>query len=299
MMESHALEEKEMEIQQAMLINRTGIMTNPELSAELIQGAKETIPSSEGDGEQIAANRAEYLSEALPIGSPPLPLPNGEDGAEEALAEQLGGLPVLLDKLGERLAFERQGTRLYEALVHKCESMEMQDDAGPTVEELKHICEEELQHFRLLQKAITALGGDATVMTPSADIAGVLSHGVVQIVSDPRTTIAQTLQAMLTAELADNDGWQMLQELAAEVGQTDLEEQCQKAFEEEQEHLEKVRGWLSAMTLDEAALMADEEALAEAGGEVGEKEEPGKKSKQTRKKSAKSSRSSKGKKKRK
>jgi hypothetical protein len=298
-MESHAVKENETEIEQEMLINRTGIMTNPELSAELILGAKETIPSSEGNGQQIAASRAEYLSEALPIGSPPLPMRMGEEGAEESLSEQLEGLPVLLDKLGERLAFERQGTRLYEAFVHKCESMEMEDDGGPTVEELQHICEEELQHFKLLQKAITKLGGDATVMTPCADVAEVLSHGVVQIVTDPRTTIAHTLQAMLNAELADNDGWQMLQELAAELGQTDLEEQCRKALEEEQEHLEKVRGWLAAATLDEATLMTEDRAVAEEGAEAGEKEEQRKKSKQTRKKSAKSSRSAKGKKKRK
>jgi hypothetical protein len=298
-MESHAVKENETEIEQEMLINRTGIMTNPELSAELILGAKETIPSSEGNGQQIAASRAEYLSEALPIGSPPLPMRMGEEGAEESLSEQLEGLPVLLDKLGERLAFERQGTRLYEAFVHKCESMEMEDDGGPTVEELQHICEEELQHFKLLQKAITKLRGDATVMTPCADVAEVLSHGVVQIVTDPRTTIAHTLQAMLNAELADNDGWQMLQELAAELGQTDLEEQCRKALEEEQEHLEKVRGWLAAATLDEATLMTEDRAVAEEGAEAGEKEEQRKKSKQTRKKSAKSSRSAKGKKKRK
>jgi rubrerythrin len=294
-MKSHAVKETEMEIERNMVINRTGIMTNPELSAELIQGAKETIPSSEGDGEQIAVSRAEYLSEALAIGSPPLPSANDGDAADQALPEELEGLPVLLDKLGERLVFERQGTRLYEAFLHKCESMQIDDGAGPTVEELQHICEEELQHFKLLQKTIAALGGDATVMTPSADVAGVLSHGVVQIVSDPRTTIVQTLQAMLTAELADNDGWQMLKELAAKLGQTDLERQCRKAFEEEQEHLEKVRGWLSAMTLDEAA---HDGALAEAGGDMGEKEQ-GKKSKQTRKKSAKRSRSSQAKKKRK
>lgn len=298
-MESHAVKENEIEIEQEMLINRTGIMTNPELSAELILGAKETIPSSEGNGQQIAISRAAYLSEALPIGSLPLPTGMGDEGAEESFTEQLEGLPVLLDKLGERLAFERQGTRLYEAFLHKCESMEMGDDGGPTVEELQHICEEELQHFKLLQRAITALGGDATVMTPCADVAGVLSQGVVQIVTDPRTTIAQTLQAMLNAELADNDGWQMLEELAAELGQTDLEEQCRKAFEEEQEHLEKIREWLVAATLDEATLRPEDRALAEQGAEAGEKEGQRKKSRQTRKKSAKSSRSSKGKKKRK
>jgi Mn-containing catalase len=70
---------------------------------------------------------------------------------------------------------------------------------GPSSEDLNHIYIEELEHFKLLQKAIANLGGDATVQTPSADVVGVLSHGIVQVVSDPRTTIPQTLQAVLSA----------------------------------------------------------------------------------------------------
>lgn len=235
---------------QEILGNRTGIMTNPELSIEMIEGAKQTTPSSQGDATELASVRSEYIEEGVPIGSSPIMLEVSEDGESVG---QFDGLAVLLDKLGERLAFERQGTRLYEAFLQKCESLTLEDASGPTIEELRHICEEELEHFHLLQNAIIALGGDATVQTPSADVAGVLSHGVMQVVSDPRTTIPQTLQAMLTAELVDNDGWQMLQDLAAELGQDDLETQCGKAYEEEQEHLEKVREWLTSMTMDEAS----------------------------------------------
>jgi rubrerythrin len=235
---------------QEILGNRTGIMTNPELSIEMIEGAKQTVPTSQGDATEMAAVKTEYIEEAVPIGSSPVMVEVSENGESVG---QFDGLAVLLDKLGERLAFERQGTRLYEAFLQKCDSLTLEDASGPSVEELRHICEEELEHFHLLQNAITALGGDATVQTPSADVAGVLSHGVMQVVSDPRTTIPQTLQAMLTAELVDNDGWQMLQDLAAELGQDDLEEQCRKAYEEEQEHLEKVRDWLTSMTMDEAS----------------------------------------------
>jgi rubrerythrin len=235
---------------QEILGNRTGIMTNPELSIEMIEGAKQTVPSSQGDATALASVKAEYIEEAVLIGSSPEMVEVSENGDSVGEFE---GLAVLLDKLGERLAFERQGTRLYEAFLQKCESLNLDSASGPSAEELRHICEEELEHFHLLQNAITALGGDATVQTPSADVAGVLSHGVMQVVSDPRTTIPQTLQAMLTAELVDNDGWQMLQDLAAELGQDDLEEQCGKAYEEEQEHLEKVREWLTSMTMDEAS----------------------------------------------
>ena len=248
-METHQIDVQS-DSKQEILGNRTGIMTNPELSIEMIEGSKQTVPSSQGDATELASVRSEYIEEGVPIGSSPVMVEVSEDGESVG---QFDGLAVLLDKLGERLAFERQGTRLYEAFLQKCEALTLEDASGPSVEELRHICEEELEHFHLLQNAITALGGDATVQTPSADVAGVLSHGVMQVVSDPRTTIPQTLQAMLTAELVDNDGWQMLQELAAELGQDDLEEQCGKAYEEEQEHLEKVREWLTSMTMDEAS----------------------------------------------
>jgi rubrerythrin len=296
------METHEMDVQsdskQEILGNRTGIMTNPELSIEMIEGAKQTVPSSQGDATEMASVKAEYIEEAVPIGSSPVMVEVSEDGESVG---QFDGLAVLLDKLGERLAFERQGTRLYEAFLQKCESLTLEESSGPSVEELRHICEEELEHFHLLQNAIIALGGDATVQTPSADVAGVLSHGVMQVVSDPRTTIPQTLQAMLTAELVDNDGWQMLQDLAAELGQDDLEEQCRRAYEEEQEHLEKVRDWLTSMTMEEVS--GSTEGLEASELEASEQEEAPQQKRSakasTRSRKTKSSSSSKSKKKKK
>src|SRR5689334_21821132 len=129
--------------EQELLLNRTGIMTHAELAAELIQGAKEAEPSSEADPSELAENRAEYLEQALPIGSKPMPVTEEEtmnEQQEEGGALEPQALPLLLDKLGERLAFERQGTRLYEAVLQKCELLGEQD-GGPTVAELRHIHE--------------------------------------------------------------------------------------------------------------------------------------------------------------
>ena len=264
-------------------VNRTGIMTNPQLSAELINGAEETEPSSEGDATDLAVIRETYISEAVPIGSVPVVLEVSGDGESEGRFE---GIEGLLDKLGERLVFERQGTRLYETVLQKCEALVVEDEAGPSIEDLQHICDEELEHFKMLQQAITKLGGDATMQTPSADIAGVLSLGMVQVVSDPRTTVPQMLQALLNAELLDNDGWQLLGDLAAELGQDELEEQCRKALEEEQEHLEKVREWVLSMAFDQAVAGAqleeeeDEAASEQVSDEQGNKSRTGKKLKQ-------------------
>ncbi len=243
--DSEGVEELEQE-----LVNRTGIMAHPEMSAELIQGVEAMILSGDGDAAEIAEMRSEYLEEALPIGSEPLRVLDNE--ADQELAESTEARTVLLDKLGERLAFERQGTRLYEAMLQKFELLGLEAESGPSAADLRHICDEEFEHFRMLQQAIVGLGGDATVLTPSADVAFVLSKGAVEIVVDPRTTLAQCLQALLSAELADNDGWQMLSQLSTELGLAELEIQCQTALQEEQEHLEQVREWLLAATLEQA-----------------------------------------------
>ena len=262
----------------ASSLNRTGIMLNPEMSAELIVGAEQASASPREDTQM--ADRASYLTQLSPIGS----LPAIVGGTKpEQLAD--GSTSILLDKLGERLAFERQGTRLYEAFLQKLDVLRADAPSGPTSEELRHICDEELEHFRILQRTIAELGGDATVQTPSADVAGVLSQGVLQIVSDPRTTIAQSLQALLTAELADNDGWEMLADLAGELGDSELVEKCEKAFTEEQEHLDHVRAWLSQMTLEQAL---NESPVEKSNGSLREgSEEPGTKSSRARRSSAK------------
>ena len=93
-------------------LNRTGIMLNPALSAELIDGIQEALPNPDGDGADLAASRADYVQDSLTIGSLPTILADETDTDTQTLGE--GELSLLLDKLGERLAFERQGTRLYE-----------------------------------------------------------------------------------------------------------------------------------------------------------------------------------------
>ena len=61
-MEKHELDEA---VEAEEFVNRTGIMTNPELSAELIEGAQQTKPSSDGDARSLAELRSQYLQEAI------------------------------------------------------------------------------------------------------------------------------------------------------------------------------------------------------------------------------------------
>ena len=63
-----------------------------------------------------------------------------------------------MDKLGERLAFERSGTRLYEALVSKHNAFGS-FAGGPRKGDLEEILQEEFGHFTMLSSTIEQLAG--------------------------------------------------------------------------------------------------------------------------------------------
>jgi hypothetical protein len=213
-------------------MNQSGMQTAPDGGEAMLQNTKLTRPPR-GDERDLAKVRLEYAKDADPVGTLPEPQPSG-----------MGG--VLMDKLGERLAFERSGTRLYDALMVKCA-------ADPLVripsKDLKHIRDEEAMHFALVGAAIQALGGDPTAQTPSADVAGVEGMGLMQVVTDPKTTVVQALHAILVAEMTDNAAWLELIELTTQAGNDDLVARFTKARDNEQEHLEKVQDWYKAATL--------------------------------------------------
>jgi rubrerythrin len=216
----------------AMMDNKTGIDTRPAQAAAMQSAVSEFPPSSTGTRFGADAVRIDYARnvpmDARGLGSVPGP-----------------GPAPLFDKLGERLAFERSGVRLYEALISKLEALGGYD-GGPTRDELVQILNEEHAHFAMLKEAIERLNGDPTAMTPSADVAGTIGHGVMQVVTDARTTVVQSLEAMLVAELADGAGWGMLIELVRKEGHADLAKAFALAEQNEAQHRVKVTGWLAA-----------------------------------------------------
>jgi len=150
-----------------------------------------------------------------------------------------------IDKISERIGFERTGVRLYEALLSKFDCYGT-FAGGPTREELEYIMMQELEHFRLLQQAARELGSDPTVMSPSADLVATMSRGIVEVLVDARTNLIQSLDAILVAELADNDSWTGLVELAEGAGEAGLATRFRAAEMHERDHLARVRAWLAA-----------------------------------------------------
>lgn len=244
-----------MEKSTSMGLNRTGTQRSPLASRSMQAYADDHLPPGmiEPDG-GIAQVRTEYVQEAERVGSVPLPA-TLTGAATTGMAMLTGKRPeVLVDKLGERLAFERGGVRLYEALIDKAAVHDATAQPLPfTLDELRHIRDEELEHMHIVISAIESIGADPTAQTPSADVVGVTAMGIMQVLTDPRTTLPQSLTAILSAELTDHASWELLLRLAEELGRDELLEPLRHALHQEEQHVVRVRGWLSQLVLDEAA----------------------------------------------
>jgi ferritin-like protein len=224
--------------------NRTGVTASPGLAKAMQEDEGLAVPMPPGTGEEIAIVRQHYANAGEAIGS--ISLPSSPKGAARAALAALKGdhLMILIDKLGERLAFERSSVRLYQALISKYDAYGSWE-GGPTKSDLELIAHDELAHFHAVREAIEELGGDPTIVTPSADVTDIASFGLRQLVADPRTDLRQSITAAFTAELVDNEAWITLIGLVQPVDPKTAERfQC--ALDDEMRHLAAVREWVLA-----------------------------------------------------
>ncbi|MEW6706732.1 MAG: DUF892 family protein [Pseudomonadota bacterium] len=234
--------------------NRTGVQMSPADASEM-QLAAEALPTDTEAAETgLARLRRPYIEESEGLGS--VPLPGTVKGAASAVMQALAGdkAHVLIDKLGERLAFERGGVRLYEALLGKCEASPDLLPEG-ALERLRHFHDEEAEHFAMVAEALREIGADPTAQTPGADLVGVQSMGLMQAMGDPRTNLLQSLHVVLDAELLDHAGWEMLITLARGMGQDRMAQRFQQALDQETEHLQQVRQWVEELTMKDASVV--------------------------------------------
>jgi rubrerythrin len=262
-------------------MNRTGTATSPRRTQDMVEATNQYAPPGPIDISASQAERLTYLNEAESVGSIPPPL-SVKGLLKTGMAALKGShLSIFMDKIGERIAFERAAVRLYEALLIKYQTASqagslqppeqysssmstagtgqlvppMGDGENPA-QALQRIRADELAHFKMLCEAMTQLGGDPTAQTPCADVQATASLGLFQVVTDPRTTLAQSLNAILTAELSDNAGWELLIKLSKDAGETDLTRRFKHAFAQEQEHLATIKGWLNTLVLQGAGTPA-------------------------------------------
>jgi hypothetical protein len=227
-----------------MGINRTGIALSPLDGPATVEGAMAGLPSSTGSARALAEIRTEMARTSGPVGHMPPPV-SLRGVANTAVEMVKGNKPtVLLDKLGERLAFERTGVRLFDGLIAKFAASGSWE-GGPTLEELVQFRGEEAEHMALVKEVLEGLGADPTAMTPSADLVGVEGVGVLQAVNDPRNQLPQALHAHLIAELTDVAGWELLITLAEGLGHEEMGLRFRAALAHEIHHRESVTRWLA------------------------------------------------------
>lgn len=223
--------------------NKTGIDMSPIDSKEMLEASEKFFIKPEAS---VAYQIDQFFREGIaPLGS--VPLPGTVKGVlKSALKMASGRHPeVLINKLGERLAFERTGVRIYEHLITKCvnSTPNQMTEIRIPVERLTEFRNQESQHFHLLIKSIKSLGADPTAQTPDADAAGITSAGFIKVIADPRTSVSQSLQAMLAVELADNAAWELLIRLAEDMGLSEMATDFRQALHQENTHLVQVKEW--------------------------------------------------------
>ncbi len=218
--------------------NYTGVQMSPKDTKRLLEAVNDIHPDVPGDERGMLVERTERAAEADRIGS--VPVPGSAKGMLKTGFDMMKGKSpeVFIDKLGERLAFERNGVRLYEAMIAKARNL---DSGNDLVGVLQHIRDEEFEHMMLVHAAMEKLGADPTAQTPSADVAGVMAMGIMQVLTDPRTNVAQCMNALLTAELADNAAWELLIELAQAAGHPNIADSFVHAKTQEDDHLVKIK----------------------------------------------------------
>jgi rubrerythrin len=158
-------------------------------------------------------------------------------------------MEALADKLCERLAVETGGVDIYRAAIAKI-------DDPAVAARLQHFMQEEGEHRDLLEAYLTKLGVTERE-TPSARLAKHEGEAYLKLIGEADTP-AQVLNIMLTIELMDENGWEMIINLGRDLGDDELVRTLDAALQEEKEHLRGVRGMLAQMNRD--LMSAAEEA---------------------------------------
>lgn len=231
--------------------NRTGSKLRPGETKKTLEGARQGVVTRSFDVTGINQIRRSLSEVVEPVGT--MPPPSSLKGLAKAGLEAMkGNNPmVFLDLLSDRLVFERTAVRMYEAFMVKLEAAHVHP-GGPTMEEVAVIRDDELRHMGMLLQTIEDFGADPTVLTPTADICAVATAGVLQVLTDPRTTLTHALHALQIAELTDNDAWLLLTDLAEHLGHEEMANNFRLALADEDRHLDDVRSWL-ATSIDEQA----------------------------------------------
>jgi ferritin-like metal-binding protein YciE len=84
----------------------------------------------------------------------------------------------------------------------------------------------------------------------------IYAMGLMQAMTDSRTTLSQSLNTALAAELIDVAGWDLLARLARSMGQDEAAARFEEALGHENEHLATIGGWVEEPVMAESKLLS-------------------------------------------
>src|SRR5687767_1957317 len=122
----------------------------------------------------------------------------------------------VLDLLAERLTFERAGVKLYDALIREV-SVAADPWLVALLDEIEEHRDQEKEHEEWLESVIRGLGGDTEAKTERALLVEKEAKGIEEVMLGSGRRVDQMFHALLTAELADNAGWDLLVQIADEA----------------------------------------------------------------------------------
>ena len=128
----------------------------------------------------------------------------------------------VVDYLAERLAFERDSVRLYDALLEQ-----VQEAPEPELRE----------HASWLQAQLEELGAGSHPATARAELSREETRGFAQVILERKAPLPHLLHALLAAELVDHAGWDLLVALADEAQDGEAQRALHRRRDEEARHL--------------------------------------------------------------
>jgi bacterioferritin (cytochrome b1) len=146
----------------------------------------------------------------------------------------------LIDVLSERLTFERDGVKLYDAILTVMERSS-DPEVLKMIEPMRKQRNEEREHEEWLESQVRALGGTAHEQTELTRLVGIESSGIGKVVLDGDPEVTHLFHAILAAEAIDNAGWDLLVALADQAGDREAKKAFKKRLYQEQEHLAFVK----------------------------------------------------------
>lgn len=150
----------------------------------------------------------------------------------------------LMDKLLERLRFEKSGVELYDLVLEHVDG----ELPGDMLQTLREHRAEEAAHMEMLARHVLDLGGDPGAETPSVRVVEENAERLAAIVRSEKAKPIHRLQCLLDAELEDSVSWDLLVALAREAGSSEMRKDFAQAERREIEHVRDTRRMIARLT---------------------------------------------------